>query len=60
MFFIKKSYILLIFSCVLVSFFLYILSLLQAFPKIIAFPLLFGVIVIALSYFNHRKRFKRF
>ncbi|ARC32838.1 hypothetical protein COM24_05010 [Bacillus toyonensis] len=56
----KKSYILLIFSCVLVSFFLYILSLLQAFPKIIAFPLLFGVIVIALSYFNHRKRFKGF
>ncbi|PEL53700.1 hypothetical protein COM00_14665 [Bacillus toyonensis] len=56
----KKSYISLIFSCVLVSFFLYILSLLQAFPKIIAFPLLFGVIVIALSYFNHRKRFKGF
>ncbi|PED94838.1 hypothetical protein CON90_11930 [Bacillus toyonensis] len=56
----KKSHILLIFSCVLVSFFLYILSLLQAFPKIIAFPLLFGVIVIALSYFNHRKRFKGF
>ncbi|PER28342.1 hypothetical protein CN931_24660 [Bacillus sp. AFS054943] len=56
----KKSYILLIFLCVLVSFFLYILSLLQAFPKIIAFPLLFGVIVIALSSFNHRKRFKRF
>ncbi|PHC45929.1 hypothetical protein COF09_02140 [Bacillus toyonensis] len=56
----KKSYILLIFSCVLVSFFLYILSLLQAFPKIIAFPLLFGVIVITLSYFNHRKRFKGF
>ncbi|PGB03874.1 hypothetical protein COL93_05125 [Bacillus toyonensis] len=56
----KKSYISLIFLCILFSFFLYILSLLQAFPKIIAFPLLFGVIVIALSYFNHRKRFKGF
>ncbi|PEC21943.1 hypothetical protein CN491_20810 [Bacillus cereus] len=56
----KKSYMLLIFLCILVSFFLYILSLLQAFPKIIALPLLFGVIVIALSYFNHRKRFKGF
>ncbi|MGE7865712.1 hypothetical protein ACQKNO_05480 [Bacillus paramycoides] len=56
----KKSHISLIFLGVIVSFFLYILSLLQAFPKIIALPLLFGVIVIALSYFNHRKRFKRF
>ncbi|MED0965166.1 hypothetical protein COJ48_25530 [Bacillus cereus] len=56
----KKSHIFLIFLGVIVSFFLYILSLLQAFPKIIALPLLFGVIVIALSYFNHRKRFKRF
>ncbi|EOO75596.1 MULTISPECIES: hypothetical protein [Bacillus cereus group] len=56
----KKSYIFLIFLCVIVSFFLYILSLLQAFPKIIALPLLFGVIVIAVSYFNYRKRFKGF
>ncbi|PFJ16946.1 hypothetical protein COD67_16085 [Bacillus cereus] len=56
----KKSYIALIFLAVIVSFFLYILSLLQAFPKMIALPLLFGVIVIALSYFNHRKRFKGF
>ncbi|WP_088078006.1 hypothetical protein [Bacillus mycoides] len=56
----KKSHIFLIFLCVIVSFFLYILSLLQAFPKIIAFPLLFGVIVIAVSYFNYKKRFKGF
>ncbi|QWH41260.1 hypothetical protein EXW53_06050 [Bacillus mycoides] len=56
----KKSHIFLIFLCVIVSFFLYILSLLQAFPKIIAFPLLFGVIVIAVSYFNYSKRFKGF
>ncbi|MES5942755.1 MULTISPECIES: hypothetical protein [Bacillus cereus group] len=56
----KKTYISLILLAVIVSFFLYILSLLQAFPKIIAFPLLFGVIVIALSYFNHKKRFKGF
>ncbi|WP_081806736.1 hypothetical protein [Bacillus sp. H1a] len=56
----KKSHIFLIFLGVIVSFLLYILSLLQAFPKIIALPLLFGVIVIALSYFNRRKRFKRF
>ncbi|MDF9554216.1 hypothetical protein P5757_16115 [Bacillus tropicus] len=56
----KKTYILLIILAVIVSFFLYILSLLQAFPKIIAFPLLFGVIVIALSYLNHKKRFKGF
>ncbi|MGN4425768.1 hypothetical protein ACTFQN_18315 [Bacillus cereus group sp. MYBK30-1] len=56
----KKSHIFLIFLGVIVSFLLYILSLLQAFPKIIALPLLFGVIVIALSYFNHKKRFKRF
>ncbi|MBG9828316.1 hypothetical protein [Bacillus wiedmannii] len=56
----KKTYILLILLAVIVSFFLYILSLLQAFPKIIAFPLLFGVIVIALYYFNHKKRFKGF
>ncbi|EJS64993.1 MULTISPECIES: hypothetical protein [Bacillus] len=56
----KKTYILLILLAVIVSFFLYILSLLQAFPKIIAFPLLFVVIVIALSYFNHKKRFKGF
>ncbi|PEA10171.1 hypothetical protein CN425_23875 [Bacillus cereus] len=56
----KKFYILLICLCVLASFFLYILSLLQAFPKIIALPLLFGIIVIALSYFNHKKRFKGF
>lgn len=41
-------------------FFLYILSLLQAFPKMIAFPLLFGVIVIALSYFNHKNDLKGF
>ncbi|MEC3470832.1 hypothetical protein [Bacillus tropicus] len=56
----KKTYILLIILAVIVSFFLYILSLLQAFPKMIAFPLLFGVIVIALSYCNHKKRFKGF
>ncbi|KXY32387.1 hypothetical protein AT269_10225 [Bacillus cereus] len=56
----KKSHIALIFLSFIVSFFLYILSLLQAFPKIIAFPLLFGVIVIAVSYFNYRKRFKGF
>ncbi|HDR7797068.1 TPA: hypothetical protein QCY03_000808 [Bacillus tropicus] len=56
----KKTYILLIILAIIVSFFLYILSLLQAFPKIIAFPLLFGVIVIALSYLNHKKRFKGF
>ncbi|WP_242246169.1 hypothetical protein [Bacillus cereus group sp. BfR-BA-01523] len=56
----KKSHIALIFLAFIVSFFLYILSLLQAFPKIIALPLLFGVIVIAVSYFNYRKRFKGF
>ncbi|ACK60561.1 TPA: hypothetical protein ACR3Z0_000527 [Bacillus thuringiensis] len=56
----KKSYIALLFLAVIVSFFLYILSLLQAFPKIIALPLLFGIIVITLSYFNYKKRFKGF
>ncbi|PEF11705.1 hypothetical protein CON23_13225 [Bacillus thuringiensis] len=56
----KKSYIALLFLAVIISFFLYILSLLQAFPKIIALPLLFGIIVITLSYFHHKKRFKGF
>ncbi|MGM1710884.1 hypothetical protein [Bacillus cereus group sp. BceL180] len=56
----KKSYIALLFLAVIVSFFLYILSLLQAFPKIIDLPLLFGIIVITLSYFNYKKRFKGF
>ncbi len=55
----KKSYIALLFLAVIVSFFLYILSLLQAFPKIIALPLLFGIIVITLSYFNHKKKIQR-
>ena len=41
-------------------FFLYILSLLQAFPKIIALPLLFGIIVITLSYFNYKNDSKGF
>ena len=56
----KKSYIALLFLAVIVSFFLYILSLLQAFPKIIALPLLFGIIVITLSYFNYKNDSKGF
>lgn len=54
----KKIHISLLFFGMIISFFLYILSLLEAFPKIIALPLLFGVILMSLSYFNYRKRFK--
>ncbi|AIK40284.1 hypothetical protein COM13_21385 [Bacillus pseudomycoides] len=56
----KKTHIFFLLFGICISFFLYILSLLQAFPKMIALPLLFAVIVIGLSYFNHRKRFKGF
>ncbi|PGE98804.1 hypothetical protein COM62_02780 [Bacillus pseudomycoides] len=56
----KKTHIFFLLFGIFISFFLYILSLLQAFPKMIALPLLFAVIVIGLSYFNHRKRFKGF
>ncbi|WP_181969222.1 hypothetical protein [Bacillus clarus] len=56
----KRAHVFLLFLGIIVSFFLYILSLLQAFPKIVAFPLLFGIIVVSLSYVNHRKRFKGF
>ncbi|AWC27890.1 hypothetical protein CG478_009670 [Bacillus cytotoxicus] len=54
----KKIHIFLLFFGIIISFFLYILSLLEAFPKMIALPLLFGVILTNLSYFNYRKRFK--
>lgn len=56
----KKSHIFLLIFSICIAFFLYILSLLQVFPKIIALPLLFLIIVLSLSYFNHRKRFKGF
>ncbi|MDM5187499.1 hypothetical protein QUF99_09245 [Bacillus sp. DX4.1] len=56
----KKSHIFLLIFSICIAFFLYILSLLQAFPKIIALPLLFLIIVLSLSYFNHRKHFKGF
>ncbi|MGG2093201.1 hypothetical protein AB1283_10870 [Bacillus sp. S13(2024)] len=56
----KKSYFLL-FICIIVLFFcLYVLSLLQLFPLILSLPLLFGAIVLAVSYFNTQKRFKGF
>lgn len=56
----KKLHIFFLFVSICISFFLSILSLLQVFPKIIAFPLLFVMILITLSYFNNRKRFKGF
>ncbi|OUM48053.1 hypothetical protein BW425_15235 [Bacillus pseudomycoides] len=56
----KKTHIFFLLFGICISFFLYILSLLQAFPKMIALPLLFAIIVISLSYFNHRNHFKGF
>ncbi|MGG2016195.1 hypothetical protein [Bacillus sp. S10(2024)] len=56
----KKSYLVL-FLCIIFLFFcLYILSLLQVFPLILALPLLFGAIIFAVSYFTNQKRFKGF
>jgi hypothetical protein len=42
------------------SFYLVILSILNLFPKLIAFPLLFLFITILIHLFNERHRFKGF
>ncbi|MDC2863918.1 hypothetical protein [Bacillus sp. BP-3] len=56
----KKSYLVLFLCIIFVFFCLYILSLLQVFPLILALPLLFGAIIFAVSYFTNQKRFKGF
>ncbi|UTR13104.1 hypothetical protein MM300_01935 [Evansella sp. LMS18] len=42
------------------SFYLVVLSILNLFPKLIAFPLLFLFITILIHLFNERHRFKGF
>ncbi|MEH7461139.1 hypothetical protein V7166_03270 [Bacillus thuringiensis] len=56
----KKSYLLLLLCIIFLFFCLYVLSLLQVFPLILSLPLLFGAIVLVVSYFNNQKRFKGF
>jgi hypothetical protein len=45
---------------VLITFILYILSLLEVFPILLSVPLLFIAILIAVTMFNNHKRFKGF
>ncbi|ENQ3107529.1 hypothetical protein ACEOWJ_003623 [Bacillus cereus] len=56
----KKSYLVLLLCIIFLFFCLYVLSLLQVFPLILAIPLLFGAIIFTVSYFNNHKRFKGF
>ncbi|PEB51527.1 hypothetical protein CON65_14150 [Bacillus pseudomycoides] len=56
-----RKFHILLFICLLIgSFCLYILSLLKTFPLLISLPLLFGAIILIISYLNHYKRFKGF